>query len=158
MVLGLARGLVRGGAAWAIGYVLALVLVGGGVVDRPGNTLRAAAGAYVDAHVLPGGSLEPTFLVVLPVAVVGVAGYRAGRATRTGVVGRLRAFVQSVRGTERNRLSTATTAAGLLAGGYALAAVVVALLAGASVANALVGGLVYGLVLGVPAAVVGALY
>ena len=89
---------------------------------------------------------------------VGIAGLRAGRSTRTGVTGRLRSLVQSVRGTERNRAKTAAVAGGLLAAGYAVVGTVVAVVAGGSAATALVGGLGYGLVVGVPTAVAGAFY
>jgi uncharacterized membrane protein YdjX (TVP38/TMEM64 family) len=92
----------------------------------------------------------------VPVLVLGLAGYRAGRALKTGIVGRLRTFFQSLRGSERKRALQAATTAAVLVGGYALIAAVVALLVGASVQSAVVGSLIYGLVVGVPAAVVGA--
>ena len=110
---------------------------------------------YVGAYAVPP---QPAVAVVIPVVAVGVISLRAGRSTRTGVTGRLRSLVQSVRGTERNRAKPAAIAGGLLAAGYAVVGTVVAVVAGGSAATALVGGLVYGLVVGVPTAVAGAFY
>ena len=151
-MLGLLRGVVRGAVAWLVGWLLTLVAGLAGVVD---GGVGGAAAAYVGAHAVPP---RPAVAVAIPVVAVGVAGFRAGRSTRTGVTGRLRSLVQSVRGTERNRAKTAAVAGGLLAAGYAPVGTVVAVVAGGSAATALVGGLVYGLVVGVPTAVAGAFY
>ena len=151
-MLGVLRGVVRGAVAWLVGWLLTLVAGLAGVVD---GGVGGAATAYVGAHAVPP---RPAVTVVIPVAAVGVAGLRAGRSTRTGVTGRLRSLVQSVRGTERNRAKTAAVAGGLLAAGYAVVGMAVAVVAGGSAATALVGGLVYGLVVGVPTAVAGAFY
>jgi len=151
-MLGLLRGVVRGAVAWLVGWLLTVVAGLAGVVN---GGIRGAAATYVGAHAVPP---RPAIAVAIPVVAVGIAGLRAGRSTRTGVTGRLRSLVQSVRGTERNRAKTAAVAGGLLAAGYALAGTVVAVVAGGSAATALVGGLVYGLVVGVPTAVAGAFY
>lgn len=151
-MLGLLRGVVRGAVAWLVGWLLTLVAGLAGIVD---GGVGGAAAAYVGAHAIPP---RPAIVVAVPVVAVGIAGLRAGRSTRTGVTGRLRSLVQSVRGTERNRAKTAAVAGGLLAAGYALVGTVVAVVAGGSAATALVGGLVYGLVVGVPTAVAGAFY
>ena len=151
-MLGLLRGVVRGAVAWLVGWLLTLVAGLAGIVD---GGVGGAAAAYVGAHAVPP---RPAIAVAVPVVAVGIAGLRAGRSTRTGVTGRLRSLVQSVRGTERNRAKTAAVAGGLLAAGYALVGTVVAVVAGGSAATALVGGLVYGLVVGVPTAVAGAFY
>ena len=92
------------------------------------SSIRAlcAAAVYVGAYAVPP---QPAVAVTIPVVAVGVISLRAGRSTRTGVTGRLRSLVQSVRGIERDRAKTA-----------------------------LVGGLVYGLVVGVPTAVADAFY
>jgi hypothetical protein len=151
-MLGLLRGVVRGAVAWLVGWLLTVVAGLAGVVN---GGIRGAAATYVGAHAVPP---RPAIAVAIPVVAVGIAGLRAGRSTRTGVTGRLRSLVQSVRGTERNRAKTAAVAGGLLAAGYALVGTVVAVVAGGSAATALVGGLVYGLVVGVPTAVAGAFY
>jgi hypothetical protein len=151
-MLGLLRGVVRGAVVWLVGWLLTLVA---GLADIVDGGVGGAAVAYVGAHAVPP---RPAVAVAIPVVAVGVAGLRAGRSTRTGVTGRLRSLVQSVRGTERNRAKTAAVAGGLLAAGYALVGTVVAVVAGGSAATALVGGLVYGLVVGVPTAVAGAFY
>ena len=151
-MLGLLRGVVRGAVAWLVGWLLTLVAGLAGVVD---GGVGGAAAAYVGAHAIPP---RPAVAVAIPVVAVGVAGLRAGRSTRTGVTGRLRSLVQSVRGTERNRAKTAAVAGGLLAAGYAVVGTVVAVVAGGSAATALVSGFVYGLVIGVPTAVAGAFY
>jgi len=114
-----------------------------------------AAAVYVGAYAVPP---QPAIAVTIPVVAVSVVGLRAGRSTRTGVTGRLRSLVRSARGPERNRARTAAVAGGLLAVGCAAVGLAVALAFGGPTANALVGGLVYGLVVGVPAAVVGAFY
>lgn len=102
--------------------------------------------------------LPPELGVGLPLVglAVIVAGVRAGRSTRSGVTGRIQSFVQSVRGLERNRLETAGVAGALLAVGYVVP--VVGLAVGGQSATALVGGFDYGLFVGVSAARVGALY
>lgn len=152
-MLGLLRGVVRGAVAWFLGWVVTLVAAFAGVLDGAG--VAGAAVTYVRTHAVPpSASVE----VLIPVLAVGIAGLRAGRSTRTGVTGRIRSFVQSVRGTERNRAGTAAVAGGLLAVGYAAVGLVVALVLGGPTASALVGGLVYGLAIGVPTAVVGAFY
>lgn len=152
-MLGLLRGVVRGAVAWLVGWALTLAAALVGVVA--GSGVDGAAVAYVRAHAVPP---QATVGVAVPVVAVGLAGLRAGRSTRSGVTGRVRSFVQSIRGTERNRAKTAAVAGGLLAVGYAAVGVAIALVVGAAAADALVGGLAYGLVVGVPAAVVGALY
>lgn len=151
------RGLVRGSVAWVIGYGLTLVFVLVGLVDRPGGVFRAAADAYIAAHGFPGASRAPVFLVAVPILVIGAAGYRAGRGLRTGITGRLRAFVQSLRGAGRHRIWQAVAAAVLLAGGYTLAAAIVALLVEAALVGAIAAALLISLVIGIPAATVGAL-
>lgn len=151
-MLGLLRGVVRGAVAWLVGWLLTVVAGLAGVVN---GGIRGAAATYVGAHAVPP---RPAVAVAIPVVAVGIAGLRAGRSTRTGVTGRLRSLVQSVRGTERNRAKPAAVAGGLLAAGYAVVGTVVAVVAGGSAATALVGGLVYGLVVGVPTAVAGAFY
>ena len=154
MIVGAIRGVVRGGVAWLTGYVLTAVLAVVGVVET-GSVVSGSARAYLAAHsIYPSGA---GVLIAVPVLALAVAGYRAGRALQTGVVGRLRSFVQSLRGAERQRALEAAISAAVLAGGYAAAAVAIALLVGYSAENAAVGSLVYGLVVGVPAAVVGAL-
>lgn len=152
-MLGLLRGIVRGVLAWAIGWGLAFVASVLGVVSAPG--LDGVGAAYVAAHAIPP---EPSVVVVLPVVALGVVGFRAGRSTRTGVTGRIRTLVQSVRGTERNRLRTAAVGGGLLAVGYAASGIAVAFVVGSPAVEAVVGGLVYGLAVGVPTAIVGAFY
>ena len=151
-MLELIKGVVRGAVAWLVGWLLTVVAGLAGLVD---GGVGGAAATYVGAHAVPP---RPVITVAIPVVAVGVAGLRAGRSTRTGVTGRLRSLVQSVRGTERNRAKTATVAGGLLAAGYAVVGTVVAVVAGGSAATALVGGLVCGLVVGVPTAVAGAFY
>ncbi|WP_254837746.1 hypothetical protein [Natronomonas marina] len=152
-MLGLLRGVVRGAVAWLVGWALTFAAVVVGVVDRSG--VDGAAAAYVRAHAVPP---EATAGVAIPVVAVGVAGLRAGRSTRSGVTGRVRSLVQSVRGTERNRAKTAAVAGGLLAVGYAVVGVALSLVVGGAVGGALVGGIAYGLAVGVPTAVVGAFY
>jgi len=152
-MLGLLRGVVRGAVAWFLGWVLTLVAAFAGVLDGAG--VAGSAVTYVRTHAVPPSA---SVGVLIPVLAVGVAGLRAGRSTRTGVTGRVRSFVQSVRGTERNRAGSAAVAGGLLAVGYAAVGLVVALVLGGPTASALVGGLVYGLAVGVPTAVVGAFY
>lgn len=151
------RGLLRGCAAWIAGYVVTLVLVVLGVVDPPGGTFVGAARSFVGAHRLVlGDVVDPAGLIAVPVVVVALTGYRTGRAVRSGLTGQLRAFVQSVRGTERNRAPQAARAAAYVAGAYALVAAIVALPIGASVGETAVAALLVGLIVGVPAAVVGA--
>ena len=121
------------------------------------SSIRAlcAAAVYVGAYAVPP---QPAVAVTISVVAVSVVGLRAGRNTRTGVTGRIRSSVQSVRGTERNRAGTAAVAGGLLAVGYAAVGLVVALVLGSPTTSALVGSLVYGIAIGVPTAVVGAFY
>lgn len=155
MVLGRAAGLVRGSVAWAFGYGLILVLVVVGVVDGAGEALVTAARVYLGAHVLVPEVGDSLLLLAVPVVVVALAGYDAGRAFRPGVTGRLRAAVRSFLG--RRRTITHAVASGtLLATGYAVTAAVVAVFVEAGIVAAVVGSLLTGLVVGVPSAVVGA--
>lgn len=156
MASGRVRGLVRGSAAWVFGYGLTLVLVVVGLVDRSGGAFRGAADAYIAAHGFFGSGRAPLFLVAVPILVLGVAGYRAGRTLRSGLSGRLRAFVQSLLRANQYRIWQAATAAVLLAAGYTLAAVFVALFVETGLADAVVGSLLAGLVIGIPSAIVGA--
>lgn len=153
-MLGLVKGVVRGAVAWLVGLVATLVAGYTGVVAGVSDVSSAAA-AYGRAHAVPPAVGLGLLIVVL---AVGLAGFRAGRRTRSGVIGQLRSLVQSVRGTERNRLRTAVVAGALLAIGYAVVGVLVGLVIVGETATALVGGLVYGLVVGVPASMVGAYY
>jgi len=153
-MLGLVRGVVRGAVAWLVGLVATLLAGYAGVLTGASG-VSAAAAAYVGAHAVPPDVSVGLLIVVL---AIGVAGFRAGRSTRSGVTGRLRSLVQSVRGTKRNRLKTAAVAGGLLAVGYAVVGILVGLVIGGQTATALVGGIIYGLVVGLPTALVGAAY
>lgn len=154
----LVRGFVRGCTAWTIGYVLTLALVVAGVVEPEGGAIDGAARAFFDAHrVVFGDLVDPAVLVAVPVVVVGVTGYRAGRGVTAGLTGRLRSFVQSVRGTERNRVPRAIRAAVYVAGPYALVGTIVAIPVGEPVPETAVTTLLVGLLAAVPTAVVGAL-
>ena len=152
-MLGLLRGLVRGAVAWLVGFVLTLMAGVAGLYGTGG--FSGTATAYLRAHAVP-----PALDVGLLVAVIAVAvgGARAGRMTRSGVAGRIRAAVESIRGTEHARLRAAAVAGAFVALGYAAAGLVVGLWVGRHAATALVGGLVYGLLVGVPTAVVAARY
>lgn len=153
----LLRGLLRGCTAWIAGYVVTLALVVLGVVETSGGTFGGAAGAFVDAHrFVVGDVVDPVGLIAVPVVVLGLVGYRAGRAVTSGLTGQLRAFVQSVRGTERNRIPKAIRAAVTFAGAYAVVAAVVAVPIDASIVETAVATLLVGLVVGVPTAVLGA--
>ena len=153
MLLGLARGVVRGVVVWLLGSVLALVAVVAGVL--PGEaTLTGAVDAYVGTHGLPPGDL---LAAAVPGVVLALGGYRAGRATRPGLLGRLKSTVTPGTSEDRQRLVRAATAGGLLAAGYAIVGTLVAVLASVgSATTVFAAGLVYGFVVGVSAAVVGA--
>ncbi len=153
-MLELLRGVVRGAVAWVLGWLLTF---GSGLagLSAAGDGVSGAANAYIRAHSVP-PTLDVGLLIV--VVAVAVAGVRAGRSTRSGVAGRIRSMVQSIRGTELNRARTAAVAGAFVAVGYAVIAAAVALWLGTSAATALVGGLVYGLAVGVPGSVGAALY
>lgn len=153
-MLGLLRGVVRGGVAWLLGWLLTLAAGVAGLLAGGGG-LESAATTYVRAHTVP-PTLDPELAAV--VVAVAVGGVRAGRTTRSGVTGRIRAAVQSVRGTELNRARSAAVAGAFLAVGYAVVGVTVGLWLETQAATALVGGLVYGLAVGVPASVAAAMY
>lgn len=153
-MFGPVRGVVRGAVAWLLGWVVTLVAASIGLLESDGS-IAGAARAYVDAHAVPPAATGGLLVVVV---AVGVAGLRAGRSTRSGVTGRIRSFVRSVRGSELKRARAAAVAGALLAVGYAVVGLAVAAAVDATPAAALVGGLLYGLVVGVPAAVVGARY
>jgi len=149
-----APGVVRGGVAWLVGW---LVTLGAGVVGLLSGVdgLSAAATTYLQAHTVP-PSVDPGVLVV--VLAVAVGGARAGHSTRSGVTGRFRSAIQSIRGTEMKRDRTAAVAGAFLAVGYAVVGVAVGRWLGTQAATALVGGVVYGLAVGVPASVAAAMY
>jgi len=89
---------------------------------------------------------------------VAVGGGRAGRRTRSGVTGRIRAAVESLRGSDDAPTRVAAVAGAFTAAGYAAVGVVAGLTFGPQTITALVGGLVYGLLVGVPTAVVASRY
>lgn len=157
MVYGYVRGLFRGVRTWGVGYVGMVVLLGLGIVDRGGGLLQAGAETYLAAHALPfaGPTIDPLYLVVVPVAAIGVAGYRVGQSVRAGVTGRLRSAVESLTGSTRDRHPSALSAAVELTGGYTVVAVIVAVVVGSSIVYALLGALVYGLVVGGVTAILG---
>lgn len=156
MVFGHVMELVRGVLAWAFGYGVTVLLVLLGIVDESGVLVRAAADAYMSAHYLPPfETIEvPLYLVAVPVIVVALAGYSAGRTLQSGVGGRLRTFVQSRLRTERYRLWQAVVSGAFLAAGYTIAGAVVAFLFEAVLVPVIVGSLLLGVVIGIPAAVV----
>ena len=150
-MLGLVRGVARGAVAWLVGLGVIVGLSIAGIVD--GSGVGTAGRTYVSAHAVPPESVS--VVVAVPVLAIGIAGVRAGQSLRSGVTGRLRAFVRSVRGNQK-QLKTAATNGVLLAAGYAAVGLVVSALVGGSTADAVVGGALFALVVGVPAAVVGA--
>lgn len=152
----LIRGFLRGWTAWVLGYVATLIFVVGGAVETSGGAFGGAASAFVDAHrFVLGDVVDPAFLIAVPIAAVGLTGYRAGRGLTSGLTGRLRSFVRSVTGSDGSRIPQAVRAAVYVAGAYALVASIAALLIGASVGETALTSLLFGLVVGVPAAIVG---
>jgi hypothetical protein len=120
-----------------------------------GSGLTGTATAYLRAH-----AVSPTVDAGLLVVVVAVAvgGARAGLRTRSGVTGRIRAAVESFRGSDPARTRAAAVAGAFTAAGYADVGVVAGLWLSTLAATALVGGLLYGRAIGVPAAVAAAHY
>ena len=151
-MLGLVRGVVRGAVAWLIGLGMTVGLSMAGIVD--GSGVGTAGRTYVSAHAVPPESAP--VVVAVPVLAISIAGVRAGQSLKSGVTGRLRAFVRSVRGGTGEQLKAGATTGALLAAGYAAVGLVVAALVGGSTADAVVGGALFALAVGVPAAVAGA--
>ena len=154
MVLGRIRLALRGVGAWVVGaaatYLLGLVGVVGGA-----GTLRGAARAYLGATAAPlEGGLEP--LIIVPAAALAVAGLSTGRSTTGGLLGRLKTAVRRVRSGRHAPLKRAAVAGATVAAGFAVAAAVLAGLLGVGAGGALLAGLVLGVFVCVPAAVVGA--
>jgi len=152
-MLGLLRGFLGGAIAWLVGFVLTLVAGVAGIYGTGG--FSGTATAYLRAHAVP-PALDVGLLVV--VVAVAVGGARAGRKARSGVTGRIRAAVESIRGTEHAHPRAAAVAGVFVAMGYAAAGLIVGLWVGRHAATTLFGGLVYGLLVGVPTAVVAARY
>ena len=150
-MLGLVRGVAHGTVAWLVGLGSTVGLSMAGIVD--GSGVGTAGRTYVSAHAVPPESAS--VVVAVPVLAIGIAGVRAGQSLRSGVTGRVRAFVRSVWGGQK-QLKTAATNGALLAAGYAAVGLVVSALVGGSTADAVVGGALFALVVGVPAAVAGA--
>jgi hypothetical protein len=151
-MLGLVRGVVRGAVAWLVGFGVTVGLSVAGIVD--GSGVGTAARTYVSAHAVPPESAS--IVVAVPVLAIGVAGVRAGRSLKSGVTGRVRSFVRSVRGGTGEQLKAAATTGALLVVGYAAVGLVVAALVDGSTGDAVVGGALFALVVGVPAAIAGA--
>ena len=93
-MLGLVRGVVRGAVAWLVGLGVTAGLSIAGIVD--GSGVGTAGRTYVSAHAVPPESAS--VVVAVPVLAIGIAGVRAGRSLKSGVTGRIRSFVRSVRG------------------------------------------------------------
>lgn len=153
-MLRLLRGLARGSVAWVAGYLVTMLLLIADLAGAGSKPLRDAGPLYLEAHAL-GVSVDPRYVVAVPVVVLAIVGYQTGASLRKGLTGRLRSVARSVRGTDRGRLRRAATAAGWLAVGYAIVSTVAALLVGGPV-DAAVGAFVYALVVGTPAPAVGA--
>lgn len=154
MILGRLRLALRGVGAWLAGaaatYLLGLV----DLVDGAGS-LRGAARTFIGATALPfGGDLD--WLLLVPVAALAVAGLSTGRSMTGGLVGRLRTAVSRLRSGGHAALRRAAVAGSIVAAGFAIAGAVIAALVGGGTGAALVSGLLLGLVVSVPAAVVGA--
>lgn len=145
------RGFVRGAVAWLAGTAATFAVL---LARDADGTISEAVRTYVEAHAL-GTRAEPLSLLVIPVFVLGATGFRAGASLRAGVTGRIRDVVQFVRGTERKRYRTAVTGAGFLAVGYAALAGLSGAIVGISAVDAAVRGFVYGVVVCVPAALLG---
>jgi len=111
------RGILRGGFAVLAGYLCTLALVVPRLVDAPAG---AAPAFFAPPNIVPGGRTAPTMLVGVPLVVLGLAGYRIGDGVGAGIVGRLRASVASVFGSNTGQTRTALVGVGYLAFGYAL--------------------------------------
>lgn len=154
MFLGRLRLALRGVGAWLAGAAATFLLGLVGLVAGAGS-LRGAARTFIGASALPlGGDLD--WLLLVPLAALAVAGLSTGRSTTGGLVGRLRTAVSRVRSGRRAGLRRAAVAGSVVAAGFAVAGAVVAVLVGAGPVGTLVSGLLLGLVVCVPAAVVGA--
>lgn len=151
-------GLVRGTVAWLVGYLLTLLLAAVGVVETETGLLGEAAGAFVHAHVMPPGaaSADPLVLAGVPVLALGAIGYRAGTRRQSGVVGRVRSFLASLRDDDRSRARAALRSGVTIAVGYGLLTAVVALALQLSAGTIAVSAFLTGVVVAVPAAYVGA--
>lgn len=154
MPLSRIRAALRGTVAWVGGALVTLALGLAGVVD--GGSLGGAARAFLDANAVPvGGGAPPTWLVIVPVAALALAGYRLGQSTTGGILGRLRGALNAITPAGRSAERHAAVAGAGLAAGYALTAAAAAVLVGRGAGAALVSSLVLGLVVTVPAAVLG---
>ncbi|AGB14950.1 hypothetical protein Halru_0306 [Halovivax ruber XH-70] len=148
----IARGVIRGGFAVLGGYLCTLALVVGGLVEAPAG----AAHALLDAHtIVLGSGTAPVTLVGVPLVVLGLAGYRIGNGVGTGVVGRLRASVTSLFGSNTNQTRGALVGVGYLALGYALSVALASAVVDVSIGETAVGAFVVAALAGAVGALVG---
>lgn len=154
MLLGRLRLALRGAGAWVAGATATFLLGLVGLVDGAGS-VGGAARTFIDASVLPLGG-DVGWLLLVPAAALAVAGLSTGRSTTGGLVGRLKTAVSRFRSGHHAVLKRAAVAGAVVAAGFAVTGAVVAALVGAGTGGALMSELLLGLVVCVPAAVVGA--
>jgi hypothetical protein len=152
-MLGFLRGLVRGAVAWFVGFGLTFIAGALGLYGT-GSGLTRTVTASLRAHAVP-PTVDAELLVV--VVAVAVGGARAGRRTRSGVTGRIRAAVESL-GAPMTPPPVSPPSLGVQRGGLRCRRSGCRANVRPQTITALVGGLVYGLLVGVPTAVVASRY
>lgn len=151
MVIGYVTGTLRGMIAWLVGYLVVLLLLILGLVNGTGF-LRTAADIYMGAHAIPGitGSFE--WIVLIPVAIIGIVGVRLGRSVGRGLLGYAKALIAGRGDSRTYRLKKAGKRMAIFAIGYLLATLITATLVGIGVQDVLVDTALMILVVGTPAA------
>lgn len=82
-MLRLLRGLARGSVAWAAGYLVTMLLLIADLAGAGSKPLRDAGPLYLEAHAL-GVSVDPRYVVAVPVVVLAIVGYQTGRRSGKG--------------------------------------------------------------------------
>jgi len=154
MVIGYVTGTLRGVFAWSLGYVVVTVLLVAGLLDGTGF-LGTATDSYLDAHVVPGvtGSFE--WLVLLPISIIGLIGFRLGNSAGRGVLGRAKAFIMGGTDSRSHRFKKAGKQVAIFGVGYLLTTLIAATIVGAGTQDTLSDTAVLLVVVGLPATGIG---
>ncbi len=154
MVIGYVTGTLRGVIAWSLGYVVVTVLLLAGFLDETGF-LGTAADSYLAAHVLPGitGSFE--WLVLLPVAIIGLVGFRLGNTVGRGILGRAKALIMGGSDSRSYRFKKAGKQVAIFGVGYLLTTLIAATVVGVGTQDVLIDTAGLLVVVGIPATGIG---
>lgn len=154
MVIRYVTGTVRGVTAWAVGYLVVALLLALDIVNGTG-ILKTAAEIYINAHTVPGITGPFEWIVLVPIVIIGIVGFRLGSSVGRGLIGRTKALIAGRGDSRPYRFKKAGKQLTIFGIGYLLATLIVGTLAGVEAQSGLVNAAILVLVVGAPVVVVG---